>query len=106
MSSMHSKKYKEYIIDDYEYLELKYFCLRHGSNNFKKGESDKKDKEITMIETALLLAAEEPIRKFIKKSIASKHMPYERLGEVPMGRQQFYEARRKFFYILKTLKMG
>lgn len=103
---MNSKKYKEYAIDDFEYLELKYFCLRHGYNGFKKGVSSQRDKEIGMIETALTLSADEPVRGFIRKSISCKHMPYERLGSVPMGRKQFYEARRKFFYILKKLKIG
>lgn len=103
---MNSKKYKEYAIDDFEYHELKYFCLRHGRNGFKKGVSAQRDKEIDMIETALTLSADEPIRGIIKKSIASKHMPYEHLGVVPMGRKQFYETRRKFFFILKKLKIG
>lgn len=121
---MNSKAYKSYKISDNEYRELKYFCLRYpemvivcamviaegglDAAIVNKGIDIKKyrecQKNVAMIDDALYLAANnEVIRKYLRRSVTEK-VKFENL-DVPMGRQQFYELRRKFFYILKTLKM-
>ena len=38
-------------------------------------------------------------------NVTNEHMPFEFLS-VPCGRRQFYEARRKFFYLLDKKKKG
>lgn len=61
--------------------------------------------DVGYIDKALAMTADEPVRSFIKRAVTGG-IAYEHLGDVPMGRQQFYEARRKFFYNLKILKKG
>ncbi|WP_302128753.1 hypothetical protein [Bacteroides congonensis] len=109
---MNSKAYKSYEISKNEYQELKYFCLRYEEMRQTVEKSEKQSKKywnccisITMIGDALKRATDnEVIRAHLQLAVTT-NTPYERLG-IPMGRQQFYELRRKFFYILKTLKMG
>lgn len=131
---MNSKAYKSYEISEYEYRELKYFCLRYGEMkallddcrnikalDYSKGGAastargspvEKKalkaielSRNIELIERALDLAADENVRDYLKRAVTCPHISYDELG-VPMGRQQFYEMRRRFFYILKRLKIG
>lgn len=99
-----------YYIEKYEYLELYYFCLQYDakkrriSNTEDETEKSKLKKEIGMIDTALLLATDsEVVADCIKKNVTSKNMPWEKQN-APIGRRQFYEKRRKFFWILKRLR--
>ena len=109
---MNNKAYKNYEIDEYEYNELKWFCWQYDkkkrkiSNTENDSEKQKLKKEIEMIDTALMLVSDSDlIISLIKKNVTQKNMPYEKLGSVPMGRRQFYEKRRKFFWILKRLRL-
>lgn len=93
---MNSKAYKSYELGKNEYLELKYFCLRY---------LDLKTPDADLIDRALELTTDnEVIRGYLRRAV-TENVPYERL-DVPMGRRQFYELRRKFFYILSELKKG
>lgn len=132
---MNSKAYKTYEINGNEYRELKYFCLRYNDMKTQLDEcrglkavqygnigaasaalsnptersalkAIQLSKNIELIDYALALAADEPMRNYLKQSVINPHVSYDSFGAIPMGRQQFYEMRRKFFYILKTLKMG
>ncbi|MDE7398950.1 MAG: hypothetical protein K2N06_05415 [Oscillospiraceae bacterium] len=109
---MNSKAYKSYEISKNEYRELKYFCLRYPEMKKQLEEIDSHSEKALrlcysfgQIDHALELTTEnEIVRGHLLRSV-TENINYERL-DVPMGRQQFYELRRKFFYILKTLKMG
>lgn len=131
---MNSKAYKDYKIDDYVYNELKWFCFQYEQKKQKLRDcyclksinydgvrcenhngniSENKainaaqlSKDIDMIDAALHLASDSATYEFLKKNITQKNMPYEKLGNVPMGRRQFYEMRAKFFHILKIMKIG
>ena len=109
---MNSKAYKSYEISKNEYRELKYFCLRYGemSQTIEKNEKNTEKywnalTSVMIIHDALNSAAEnETIRAYLRRSV-TENVRFDRL-DVPMGRRQFYELRRKFFYILCGLKMG
>lgn len=108
---MNSKAYKSYEIGKNEYLELKYFCLQYPEMVKAIEKRDWTDrywsciKNVVKIDNALNRATDnEVIRAYLRRSVI-ENVKFENL-DVPMGRQQFYELRRKFFYILKTLKMG
>lgn len=93
---MNSKAYKLYKISDNEYRELKYFCLRY---------SELKPVNVEIIDRALkLTAGNEIIRGYLRRAVTN-NISYEQL-DIPMGKNQYYELRRKFFYILSTLKKG
>lgn len=107
-----------YDISLYAYRELKYFCMQYdekrkqiaGLYAIGKGTDPtaymaidilRLRKEIDMIEkTAYEIAG-----RMAPQMIASvtRNIPYERLS-VPCGRRQFYELRRKFYYLLHMKK--
>lgn len=132
---MNSKAYKTYYISENAYRELKYFCLRYNEMKAQleachqikavrydnsgtvstalRNPTEKNalkalqlSKNIEMIDHALELTADEPVRHYLKQAVITPHTSYYSFDDIPMGRQQFYEMRRKFFYILMTLKMG
>ncbi len=132
---MNSKAYKTYEISENEYRELKYFCLRYSEMKAQLNEcrgiravqygsigaastalsnptertalkAIQLSKNIDLIDRALALTADEPVRNYLKQSVINPRISYDSFDIIPMGRRQFYEMRRKFFYILKTLKMG
>lgn len=109
---MNSKAYKSYEISKNEYRELKYFCLRYDEMwaTIEKNEKQSKKYQysilsIKMIRNALNSATDNAVIRAHLELAVTANITYDQLG-IPMGRQQFYELRRKFFYILKTLKMG
>lgn len=109
---MNSKAYKSYEISKNEYRELKYFCLRyremkkHVDKLYQKGcGAGRIGLDVRQIESALEMTTDNEILRAYLKRAVTENIKFENLG-VPMGRQQFYELRRKFFYMLKTLKMG
>lgn len=68
----------------------------------KKGGSDPKAlKDAALIEQASR-EAEPNICQYILKNV-TQGVPYEYM-DVPCGRRQFYEQRRKFFYLLSKKK--
>lgn len=117
---------KKYNISSARYRELKYFCLQyeewksllaletsalkavlisdmpssHGISDLteligiKRAEVSEK---CSMIEQTAIEANSE-IYAYIIKNV-TQEISYEYM-DVPCGRRQFYEARRKFFYIL------
>lgn len=105
---------RDYHISKYEHLELKYFCLQCGEKKKyidscrTKGYSAMNSVEhivnsFNQIEKALKLTTDnEIIREYLRKSVITD----TKFGllDVPMGRRQFYELRRKFFYMLRELK--
>jgi lysophospholipase L1-like esterase len=58
-------------------------------------------KNIALVERTVQEAAPEIANALLKA--VTDGMPYEWL-DVPMGRRQFYDARRKFFYLLDKAK--
>ena len=130
---MNSAAYKLYTIDNNVYLELKWFCRQYadmchqlvecygvsGVSYESTGEargnrtSDptavngekalRIRADIDMIDEALRRTTDEPLQRFVKKRV-TEGIPYERLGEVPCGRRQFYELCRKFFWILAQIR--
>lgn len=95
---------RRYNIGKYRYRELKYFCLQYPEwvSEAARGNNINAANRI-MIEQAAQ-EADEFLMPYILKN-AADNIPYERLGNVPCGRRQFYQARRKFFYLL-SLKKG
>ena len=117
-----SKAYKSYEISKNEYRELKYFCLRYGEMKKElakihalKPPDDsgaqspspanptessalkalKLSENIALIDRALEMAAEEPVRGILKRSVITPNVSYNSFFSIPMGRQQFFELRRK-----------
>lgn len=93
---MNSKAYKSYELGKNEYLELKYFCLRYL--DLKTPDADLIDRAIEQTTNSAI------IREHLCRAV-TENVPYERLN-IPMGKNQFYELRRKFFYTLAQLKKG
>ena len=78
-----------------QYMSAKYYAMRYNEWQ-KAGEKDK----VLIIETAAREADEE-IYEFIIQS-AIKNIPFYQLEQegIPCGSDKFYNARRKFYYIL------
>lgn len=123
-----SKAYKDYTIPKEDYNELYWFCRKYPKNKeilancygthapcvgggrkstaiSKPTEANalkvaKYRAECELIESAAKEAGGEALAKYIIRNVTEPKMPYEYLGAIPIGRQQFYELRRKFFYIL------
>lgn len=123
-------KLDKYSISKYAYRELKYFCLQYlekkrelarlHSREYllhpmaydgQRGGSGQGDPtavagtraallsaDCELIEHTAIQAAPE-IYQWILLSVV-EGIPYEEIGRVPCGRRQFYEARRKFFFLL------
>lgn len=90
----------KYGISTKKYRELMYFCMQY--EDMKKSLQDEKCiQEIRMIEEAAMEADKE-LYPYILRAV-TMGIPYEYL-EVPAGRRKFYEARRKFFYILSKTR--
>lgn len=115
----------KYNISNKRYRELYYFCLQYREkkeelrNCYGIGSSSLSDmpkggctsnavakqveraiklkRDIEIIEQCAI-AADAEIYQYILKSV-TKDLRYEFLN-VPAGRRQFYESRRKFFYLL------
>lgn len=124
----------KYAISKYAYRELKYFCLQypekkaelarlhnsqyllhpidydgmpHGSTSgnptVMAGErAAYLSSECELIEQTAL-ETDAGIYPWILLS-ATQGIPFEELGRVPCGRRQFYEKRRKFFFLLSRKK--
>ena len=119
---------EKYNISTNRYRELKYFCMQYREKQSKIrsiteissppiGESVGKktvdrtsdiaiqrmqlESDMKMIEQAAENADKE-LSPYIISNVVDG-IPYEYLG-APVGRRQFYQSRRKFFYILSTKK--
>ena len=108
---MNSKAYKSYKIDKYEYLELKYLCLRYWeekkiasqANEASSGYAISCVNDVVMINRAIELSTDnEVMRKYLLRAVTN-NIPYEQL-DIPLGKNQYYELRKKFFYTLLQLK--
>ncbi|MBQ5333001.1 MAG: hypothetical protein J6K92_07060 [Oscillospiraceae bacterium] len=123
-----TKAYKDYAIPREDYNELFWFCRRYRKNKeqiesfygthtpcsdggSRSGAISKPTEataikiaklrnECELIEQAAQEAGGEALASYIITNVTVPKKPYEYLGVVPCGRQQFYEMRRKFFYIL------
>ena len=123
-------KLDKYGLSKYKYRELKNFCLQYREKIAERnsycgisavrltgvpgagGISDptfnaaarieKLDRDILLIEqTAIEVDA--ILYPYIISNVADG-IPYEYMNNPPCGRRQFYEARRKFFYLLSLKK--
>lgn len=127
-----TKKYKTYKLDDFVYRELVYFCLQYprkkaelsacygagianyegmphgsGTSNPTASQAERADKwlkDCELVEQSAI-AADAEIYQYLINNVTFRGMPYEYLN-VPCGKNQFYEARRKFFCILNQKKNG
>lgn len=122
-------KLDDYEISKYAYRELRYFCLQYpekkrqlrdcyslSSHGFKGapsggGVSDPTQaqafKAIRLSESCELIeqtaiTVDSSIYQYIIKNVTTES-EYRTLN-VPCGRRQFYEARRKFFFLLAQKK--
>ncbi len=130
MPNKRDLKLQKYGLSKNKYRELKNFCLQYREMIAEKnsyygisavrltgvpgtgGISDptfnvaarveKLARDIRMIEQAAI-EADASIWKYIIYNVADE-IPYEKLDKPPCGRRQFYEARRKFFYLLSLKK--
>lgn len=118
-------KLSDFHISKEKYNELKYFCLqyeekkqrlaqsygikactpREGSrtNHIGKPTEEQAIRNVMLKDDIELIEetareTDEDIAPYIMKSV-TEGMTYEYM-DVPMGRKQFYEARRLFFYLL------
>ena len=129
MSNKRDLSLNEYNISKYRYRELKNFCLQYrekkmqlnsitllgsaGTESNGKGNaiSDRTandairitelKRDIEIIETSAR-EADETISKYILANVVDE-ISWEYM-DAPIGRRQFYVARRKFFYILSQKK--
>ncbi|MDF2685097.1 MAG: hypothetical protein K0S55_278 [Clostridia bacterium] len=130
MSNKRDIRLDEFNISDYAYRELRYFCLQYpekkkqlkdcyllSSHGYRGapsagGVSDptsamamkamKLSESLELIEQTAI-AVDSVLYPYIIKNVTTES-EYRAL-EVPCGRRQFYELRRKFFYLL-ALKRG
>lgn len=123
--SLRNMKLSDYNISRAKYNELKYFCIQYAEKKQKlesayglratvndgmpkgnlSGDTTAQEavrnvmlqEDLRLIEETAKKAAPE-IYKWILKNV-TEGTPYEWL-DVPVGRRQFYEHRRYFFYLL------
>lgn len=128
-----SKAYQDYRLSRYRYLELMNFCLQYDEKREKlsgcytvgatpydaakrssgigrpteyraeKAIGLRRDLELIELAAAHACEGKHVLSEKLLYNV-TRRIPYERLGEVPCGRQQFYELRWKFFYILDLLR--
>lgn len=126
MSKQKDLNLEKYKISKYRYRELKYFCLQydekkqrlaalrglgavtysnepHGSGisdptATKAERVQQLVQDIKMIEQTALEVDSVNYRSLLA-NVTSANLPYEYLSPA-CGRRQFYEDRRKFFYLL------
>lgn len=118
-------KLSDYNISRAKYNELKYFCMQYQekkqelhkgyglgailNDGMPKGNQTGNPTEKIAIKNAMLQQdieliehtveeADPTISKWLIKNV-TEGIPYEWL-DVPLGRRQFYESRRYFFYLL------
>lgn len=84
---------REFEINKFKYYELKYFCRQYPLWRQKQVEFQKRE----LIEQTAIEADPETCDLLIKN--VTEGISYEYMA-VPRGRRQFYERRRKFFYLL------
>lgn len=90
--------------------ELKYYCLQYNDklSYINQHPHDPKSEEyirdIDNIETALHMVTDSGTYEPLKICLTISGMSYERLGNVPMGRRQFYDLRRRFFEALHQIR--
>lgn len=82
---------KKYGVSKAKYRELMYFCMQYCEMK------DSQPEKIMMIEESAKEASPE-LYKYILQSV-TQGTPYEYM-DAPCGRNQFYNAKRKFFYRL------
>lgn len=132
MANTRDLKLDSYGISKYAYRELKNFCLQYGEKKQKlaairglsaityedtpRGTStgnptqskaeraDKLEADIKLIEQTAI-EADAGVYQSLIINVTNEDMPYEYLP-VACGRRQFYEARRKFFFLLDKYKNG
>ena len=130
MSNKRDLSLNKYDISKYRYRELKNFCLQYREKKMQldsitllgavgtesSGNSNKiSDRtatdairiseiknDIACIEDSAKEAAGEVIDKYLLANVVDE-ISYEYM-DAPIGRRQFYEIRRKFFYILSQRK--
>ena len=129
MANKRDLSLNEYNISKYRYRELKNFCLQYrekkmqlnsitllgsaGAESNGKGNtiSDRTANDAIRIaelknDIAIIEAsareADETISKYILANVVDE-ISWEYM-DAPIGRRQFYAARRKFFYILSQKK--
>lgn len=115
---------KTYEIPQERFLELRYFCLQY--NSWKKelfvitdaviksngGMTQSLEaKRLELLEKINLVEktaheAREDLYPYILKAVTNRHItfPYLEAKGIPCGRTLFYEARRKFYYLLDKKK--
>lgn len=103
MSKERDVSLSAYGISKYKYRELKNFCLQYREKQRQKGSRAKQaEEDICLIEqTAAETSAS--LCSYIIANVADG-IPYENMNNPPCGRRQFYELRRKFFYLLSQKK--
>ncbi len=82
-----------YELSKERYLELLYFCLQY--DKFEDNSENRRIIDDVLDE----VAPDESTRICLLKNIRWG-LTYEKLGSVPLGRRQFYDLRRKFFFVL------
>lgn len=122
-------KMDEYEIPNYEYLELLNFCRQypekkrklatmiragsgmidcqsHGSENTSPVETAAFRRELLLADVQMIeqatVEADRDLHFCILRNVAYKQR-YEEL-KPPCGRRQFYQVRRRFFWILRNKK--
>lgn len=80
-------------ISSAKYNELRYFCMQYEE---KKGDPSKLGERELIEQTAI--AVNDGIYRYIIKNV-TQGIKYEYM-DVPCGRRQFYEARKRFFRML------
>ena len=104
MPNDYDLKLSEYKISKYAYRELKYFCKQYDEKirllyDAKDGRKNKLRCDIELIEQAAIEAAGAASYRYLLLSV-TQGIAYEYLSNPPFGRRQFYQMRRKFFYLL------
>lgn len=88
----------EYSLNKYRYHELKYLCLQY--KDITRQAKEGKEAAVQKYKAITLAAVEarEDISKYIIEAV-TEGKKWEQL-EVPCGRRQFYNARRRFYWLL------
>jgi len=88
----------EFWISDYAYLELKYFCLR-----YKEYENKYSNRRELIEQTALETDSSIYQSLLINITTGATYEQIIACGiKILCGRRQFYEKRKKFFWILDS----
>lgn len=102
---MRNYKPDGYGLTRHRYTELSSFCLQYDDFVRRAGADPAALHNRELIDAAIADACgpDAGLRDYLRNAVRWG-LAYEKLGQVPCGRAQFYTLRRRFFWILDRIR--